>query len=141
MAWVVVGLLVVIAIPFTTSRISDARAAKPIADRAVTRLDQLTAAVAAVGGHNGVYPCKDSFSAVNHGVQTALAWKLQVTLEKVGTVMRHPGVLFVGPHDSIDGGPAPIAHGLDRIQFITQVGAWKMYRVWRPGHPLTCVGR
>ena len=74
--------------------------------QAVTRLDQLTAAVAAVGGHDGVFPCKSSFAAVNHGVQTALAFKLHVTLERVGTSMRHQGVMFVGPHDSIDGGRA-----------------------------------
>ena len=72
----VVAVLVVLSIPFSTSRINEARAQEPIAARAVTRLDQLSAAVAAVGGHRGVYPCKASFAAVNHGVQTALAWKL-----------------------------------------------------------------
>jgi hypothetical protein len=134
-------LLIAISAPFTINRVDRARAAKPTADRAVARLDQLTAAVAAVGGHNGVYPCDASYAAVNHGVQTALAWKLHVTLGRVGTKMVHPGVLFVGPHDSIDGAPAPLAHGLNRIQLITQVGVWKMYRVWRAGHPLSCVGR
>jgi hypothetical protein len=139
--WIVAIALIAISIPFTISRINDARAAKPTADRAVTRLGQLTAAVAAVGGHDGVYPCKSSFAAVNHGVQTALAWKLHVTLERVGTSMRHPGVLFVGPHDSIDGGPAPVSRGLNRQQFVGAVGAWRMYRVWRAGHSTACVGR
>jgi hypothetical protein len=140
-AAVIACAVVLISIPFTITRIDDARAAKPIAERAVTRLDQLTGAVAAVGGRPAVYPCKSSFAAVNHGVQTALAWKLHVTLERVGTSMRHPGVLFVGPHDSIDGGPAPLGHGLTRIKFLTQVGAWRMYRVWRPGQLTPCVGR
>ncbi len=133
-------VLVAVCIPFATSRIDQARAQKPIAGRAVTRLDQLSAAVAAVGGHHGVYPCHSSFAAVNHGVQTALAWKLHVTLGRVGTSMRHPGVMFVGPHDTIDGGPAPISQRLDRIRFVTQVGAWKVYRVWRAGHSTRCVG-
>jgi hypothetical protein len=138
-----VGLAVVVvalSVPFTTSRIDQARAQRPIASRAVTRLDQLTAAVAAVGGHRGVYPCHSSFAAVNHSAQTALAWKLHVTLERVGTSMRHPGVMFVGPHDSIDGGPPAISHALNRIQLIKQVGAWRIYRVWRFGHYSSCLG-
>ena len=97
-------MLVCISTPFSTTRINEARAQEPIASRAVTRLDQLSAAVAAVGGHAGVFPCHTSFAAVNHGVQTALAWKLHVTLGRVGTSMRHQGVMFVGPHDTIDGG-------------------------------------
>jgi hypothetical protein len=133
--------LIAVSIPFTISRVDTARAAKPTAARAVTRLDQMTAAVAAVGGHDAVYPCRSSFAAVNHGVQTALAWKLHVTLEKVGTSMRYPGVMFVGPHDSIDGGPPAINPYFNRVQFLAQAGAWKMYRVYRAGHPTGCVGR
>ena len=133
-------LLVALSVPFSTGRISDARAQRPLASKAVTRFDQLTAAVAAVGGHAGVYPCHSSFAAVNHSAQTALAWKLHVTLGRVGTSMRHPGVMFVGPHDSIDGGVAAIDPRLDRIQLVKQVGAWKVYRVWRAGHSTACVG-
>jgi hypothetical protein len=107
----------------------------------VTRLDQLSAAVAAVGGHHGVYPCRSSFAAVNHGVQTALAWKLHVTLGRVGTTMRHQGVLFVGPHDTIDGGPAPVSRKLTSVQLLATVGAWKVYRVTAPGAHTGCVGR
>jgi hypothetical protein len=137
----VAAALIAISIPFTTSRIDDARAQKPVADKAVTRLDQLSAAAAAVGGHARVFPCHSSFSAVNHAVQTALAWKLHVTLARVGTSMRHPGVLFVGPHDSIDGGAAAISPRLDRMQLLAHVGAWRVYRVWRAGHSTRCVGR
>jgi hypothetical protein len=134
-------LLIALSIPFSATRVDQARAQRPIASRAVTRLDQLSAAVAAVGGHNAVYPCHSSFAAVNHAVQTALAWKLHVTLDRVGTSMRYPGVMFVGPHDSIDGGRAAISHRLNRIQLITRVGAWDVYRVWRFGHSTACVGR
>ena len=133
--------VIAISIPFSTTRIDSARAQQAIANRAVTHLDQLSAAVAAVGGHHAVYPCHSSFAAVNHGVQTALAFKLQVTLSRVGTTMRHPGVLFVGPHDSIDGGAAPISHGLDQIRLLAQTGVWRVYRVWRTGHLTPCVGR
>jgi hypothetical protein len=134
-------IVVALSVPFTTSRIDQARAQRPIASRAVTRLDQLSAAVVAVGGHAGVYPCRSSFAAVNHSAQTALAWKLHVTLERVGTSMRHSGVMFVGPHDSIDGAVPRIDPRLDRIQVIAHVGAWKVYRVWRAPHLNSCIGR
>jgi hypothetical protein len=141
---VAVGLtavLVAVTIPWVGGRINQASAEEHTASQAVTRLNQMTAAVAAVGGHDGVFPCKSSFAAVNHSVQTALAWKLHVTLGRVGTSMRHQGVMFVGPHDSIDGIAPPIDHRLTRQQFIAQVGAWKMYRMTAPGADTRCVGR
>jgi len=135
------AVLVAITIPWVGERVNEARAEEKIASEAVTRLDQMTAAVAAVGGHDGVFPCKSSFAAVNHSVQTALAWKLHVTLGRVGTSMRHQGVMFVGPHDSIDGIAPAIDHRLTQIQPIAQVGAWRMYRVTAPNSDYRCVGR
>jgi hypothetical protein len=133
--------LIGISIPFTTTRISTARAQEPIASRAVTRLDELSAAVGAVGGHHGVYPCHSSFAAVNHSVQTALAWKLHVTLGRVGTSMRHQGLLFLGPHDSIDGGPPRIDPRLTQMRLIAGAGPWRVYRMTSPGSSTRCVGR
>jgi hypothetical protein len=134
-------LLLGLSVPFVTGRISVARAQKSIASRAVTRLDQLSAAVAAVGGHRAVYPCHSSFTAVNHSVQTALAWKLRVTLGRVGTSMRHQGVMFLGPHDSIDGGAPRIDPRLTSRQLIAHVGVWSVYRMTSPGSNTRCVGR
>jgi hypothetical protein len=134
-------VLIAISIPLMTGRISEARAQEPIADRAVTRLNQLSDAVAAVGGHHAVYPCHSSFAAVNHSVQTALAWKLHVTLGRVGTSMRHQGLLFLGPHDSIDGGPPRIDPRLTQRQLIAHVGVWSVYRLTAPGSDTRCVGR
>jgi hypothetical protein len=111
--------------------------------KAVTRLDSLDRAVAAVGGHTGIFPCKDvtqSYAAINHSLQTALAWKLHSTLERVGTVMRYPGVSFVGPHDSIDGGPAALNPYFNRVVFLKRVGVWRVYRVYRAGQDMRCVG-
>ena len=136
----VAAVVVVVCIPLSSARISSARAQESIARRAVTELDQLSAAVAAAGGHHGVYPCHSSFAAVNHSAQTALAWKLQVTLGRVGTTMRHQGVLFVGPHNSIAGGPARIDPRLTSIVPIAQEGVWRVYRVTQPGHANRCVG-
>ena len=134
-------VLVAISIPLMTGRIAEARAQEPIAARAVTRLDQLSTAVSAVGGHHGVYPCHSSFAAVNHSVQTALAWKLHVTLGRVGTTMRHQGLLFLGPHDSIDGGAPRIDHRLTQMQLIATAGVWHVYRMTAPGADTRCVGR
>jgi hypothetical protein len=137
----VILVLIVASIPFTTTRVSVARAQESIAARAVTRLDQLSAAVVAVGGHHAVYPCHSSFTAVNHSVQTALAWKLHVTLGRVGTSMRHQGLMFVGPHDSIDGGAPRIDHRLTQRQLLARVGVWRVYRMTSPGADTRCVGR
>jgi hypothetical protein len=138
----VVAVLIAVSIPLSSSRISAARAAKPAADRAVTILDQLSAAVRAVGGHAGVFPCRSSVAAVNHGVQTALAWKLHVTLTRVGTVLRRPGIVFIGPHNSVDGGPAPVNRRLTQMQVLARVGVWEVVRYTRPGAPSdACAGR
>ena len=136
----VVAALVALTIPFTGGRLNEARRQDRVASQAVTRLDQLSAAVAAVGGHARVYPCKSSFAAVNHGVQTALAYKLHVTLGRVGTSMRHQGVMFVGPHDTIDGIAAAINPHLTSRQLLATVGPWKVYRMTKPGADQRCVG-
>ena len=135
------AVLVAITVPWVGGRINEASAEEKIASQAVTRLDQMTAAVAVVGGHAGVFPCKSSFAAVNHSVQTALAWKLHVTLGRVGTSMRHQGVMFVGPHDSIDGIAPAIDRRLTQRQLIATVGAWKVYRMTAPSSNYACVGR
>ncbi len=143
-AWVVPGALALAllgaSVPFTTARASSLRTEQRLASRAVNRLDHLSAAVAAVGGHRGVYPCRSSFASINHSVQTALAFKLHVTLGRVGTAMRHQGLLFLGPHDSIDGGPPAINRRLTQRRLIARVGEWSVYRLTAPGASTRCVG-
>jgi hypothetical protein len=133
-------VLIAVSIPFASSRISIARAQKTTADQAVTILDQLSNAVAVVGGHDRVFPCRSSFVAVNHSVQTALAWKLHVTLGRVGTAMRHSGLDFIGPHNTITGGLARVNPKLTRRVQIAQVGVWRVVRMTVPGHSTRCVG-
>jgi hypothetical protein len=135
------AILVLICVPFTTTRVSEARATWPAASRAVTILDQLSGAVAAVGGHRAVLPCRSSFVAVNHSVQTALAWKLHTTLERVGTSMRAPGVDFIGPHNGTDGAPARVDPRLTHHQPIGHFGVWRVVRLTDPRLRSTaCVG-
>jgi hypothetical protein len=135
-------LLVAVSIPFTTTRVSEARAAFPAASQAVSILNQLGRAAAAVGGHRGVFPCKSSFAAVNHSVQTALAWKLHVTLERVGTHMSAPGIDFIGPRSGATGAPAPVDPRLTRVRTLAHVGVWRVVALTDPRLPSTaCVGR
>ena len=138
----VAAVLVAVSIPFTTTRVAQARAAGPAASQAVSILNELDRAVAAVGGHHGVFPCHSSFSAVNHSVQTALAWKLHVTLGRVGTVMSKPGVDFIGPHNRTDGAPARVDPRLTKVQTLARVGRWRVVRLTDPRLPSSaCVGR
>jgi hypothetical protein len=103
---------------------------------------ELSAAVRAVGGHDAVYPCTTSFAAVNHGMQTALAWKLHVTLEKVGTAMRAPGVDFIGPHSGANGEAAHIDPRLTRERPLGGAGHWRAVQLTDPRLPPSrCVGR
>jgi hypothetical protein len=136
-------VLVAVSIPFITKRFAEARAAGPAASTAVRTLAHLDAAVAAVGGHRGVFPCKTSFAAVNHGVQTALAWKLHVTLERVGTTMHAPGLDFIGPHNGTDGEAAPVDPRLTHHQTLVSVDGWRVVALTDPNHPdlTACVGR
>jgi hypothetical protein len=88
-----------------------------------------------------VFPCPTSFAAINHSVQTALAWKLHVTLERVGTVMSAPGVDFIGPHNGTDGGPAAVDPRLTHEQTLARVGVWRVVRLTDPHLPSSsCVG-
>ena len=123
------------------ARIDRARAQEPIAARAVTRIDSLGPLIAALGGRHAMLPCHRSQVAINHGIQTAFAWKLHVTLERVGTSVRRPGLNIIGPHDTIDGGPAHISPRLTSVVLLRTIGVWRVYRVTEPGRSTACVGR
>ncbi|HWF54027.1 MAG TPA: hypothetical protein VG223_05355 [Solirubrobacteraceae bacterium] len=136
-------IAVVVSYHYVDGRVTYAREQYSLTKTAVRRLNNLNAAVAAVGGHAGVFPCKSpvqSYVAINHSLQTALAFKLHSTLERVGTVMANEGLYVVGPWDSIDGGPAALNPYFNRIVFLKQVGVFKIYRVYRAGHLNRCVG-
>ena len=74
-------------------------------------------------------------------MQTALAWKLHVTLERVGTSMRAPGVDFIGPRNATDGSPARVDPRLTRIATLARVGVWRVVQLSDPRlPPSACVG-
>jgi hypothetical protein len=136
----VVALLLLGSAHFLSSRWAYARRQQHLAAVAVTRIDALGQAVAALGGRAAVLPCRASTVTINHSLQTALAWKLGTTLERVQTVLREPGLAFVGPWDSIDGGPPPIDASLSVHRPIRTIGPWRIFEVYAPGSRPRCVG-
>ncbi len=137
---VVAAALLTLSVPLAVSRIGAARAAEPAARQAVRILDQLSAAVRATGGKDAVFPCRSSFAAINHGAQTALAWKLRVSMGRIGTALTKPGVDFVGPHVPAVGISAPVAAALSRRQILARAGVWRVLRVSASGRSDPCVG-
>jgi hypothetical protein len=140
---VLIGVvLVAISVPFAGDAITASRDAFPANQADADTQSHLSAAVSAVGGHPAVYPCKTSFAAVNHGMQTALAWKLHVTLEKVGTAMRAPGVDFIGPHNGANGEAAHVDPRLTAERPVGGAGHWRVVQLTDPRLPTSrCVGR
>ncbi len=128
-------------VPFASAQLVVVRADQRDATQGVWLLNELTKAVAAVGGHHGVLPCYSSFAAINHSAQTALAWKLQVSLERIGTSMRAPGVDFIGPQSAQTGGPAVVDPRLIRERQLAVVGPWRVVQLTDPLLAPICVGR
>jgi hypothetical protein len=118
-----------------------AQAQEPLAATAVTRIDDLGVAIRRLGGTRALLPCGSSVVTINHSLQTALAWKLGTTLARVDTVLTRPGIAFVGPRDTIDGGVPPVLFHFSAHE-IAHVGAWSIQVVTRRGQPVpACVGR
>lgn len=142
----VAGVAVILAaacVPFSTTQIHVVRDDERFASQGVHLLDTLTQAIAAAGGKAHVLPCPSSFTAINHSAQTALAFKLGVTLQRVGTSMRAPGVNFIGPKAPQIGGPAKIDPRLTQAQTVAAAGPWRVVRMTDPNlhHSAACVGR
>ena len=142
-------VLVAIAVPFVDGRISEASTERGTAQKAVSIYNQMVAAVHAAGGTKAVLPCARSYAAVNHTVQTSLAWALGVPLTHVLTVtdidksLRRPALAFFAPRNPINGGaPTAFVGGL-RGALVARSGVWKVFRVTRPGRMSenACVGR
>ncbi|WP_249009577.1 hypothetical protein [Conexibacter sp. DBS9H8] len=117
-----------------------ARAEEPLAATAVTRIDALGRSVTVLGGLKKILPCAGSVITINHSLQTAMAWELGTDLAKVQTVLTKPGLAWVGPWDSIDGGPPPIAFKFS-THTVATVGPWSIQQVFPyHGKPNACVG-
>ncbi|HET9074598.1 MAG TPA: hypothetical protein VFN48_08470 [Solirubrobacteraceae bacterium] len=144
-ATLVVGLLAAVAMSigswhWLSPRWTWAKAEEPLAALATHRIGELGVSIRAVGGIRRILPCASSVITINHSLQTAMAWELGTDLGKVQTVLVKPGLAWVGPRDSIDGGVPPIAFSFSARQ-VAKVGAWSIQQVYpRGGRPGPCVG-
>lgn len=141
-------VLVAVAVPFLDGRVSEATTEVHTARQAVRIYDQMVAAADEVGGPKRIFPCPTSYAAVNHTVQTSLAWALTVPLTRVlavtdvDTSLRRPALGFFAPRNPINGGaPTAFVGGLHG-HLVARVGIWKVFRVKRAGDARgnACVG-
>jgi hypothetical protein len=102
---------------------------------AVRKQDELTRAIAVMGGRAGVLACGGV--AVNHTAQTALAWKLHARLDRVGTQLDRPGIVFAGPQSIALGGPPRLTLDPPYVKHrVGHAGVWRMVVVLPPHTPL-----
>ncbi|HWF75037.1 MAG TPA: hypothetical protein VG186_16935 [Solirubrobacteraceae bacterium] len=143
------AVLVAISVPFFAGRVAAAQPEHHITAQAVKIYNEMVSAVHKAGGKAAVFPCPSSRAAVNHSVQTSLAWALDAplthiyTVTYVNTTLRHPSVAFFAPRNKITGGaPKVLQYGL-KGKLIARAGIWKVLRVTRPGDAVVnaCVGR
>lgn len=127
-ATALLGIGVAFAVGPARTAVHDTRAAIDAA-----RLQhQLSRAIAAAGGRKAVFAC--GAVAVNHTAQTALAWKLDVPLDRVALQLTRPGIVFRGPQSVALGAPPPVVFPPPwRKVTIAHVGVW-FVKLVLPGH-------
>lgn len=144
----VAAVLVGASVPFFDGRVAEATTEFHTARQAVRIYDQMVAATKRAGSTTRVFPCPRSYAAVNHTMQTSLAWALTVPLTRVLTVtdvdtsLRRSALAFFAPRNPINGGaPTAFVGGL-HARLVARVGIWKIYRVKRAGDASgnVCVG-
>jgi len=111
---------------------------------AVARVQgELRTVLARAGGSAALGACAlRGWVAVNHTMQTALAWELRVGLDRVARTMSRPGLLVRADRGAATGAPAPLAlgpgaHGTT----VAAAGAWTVLAIRRAGSPLPPVCR
>jgi len=138
-------------IPLFAGRVHYATLEHHITARTVDVYNDLVAMTHDVGTVRTMLPCsKQSHLAVNHAMQTALAWALHVPLTRIypvtmmSSTLRHPALAFFAPRNKITGGaPETLRYGLKAYE-IADHGLWRVSRITRPrGKRLynACVGR
>jgi hypothetical protein len=101
-----------------------------LAERNFASLDR---AVKQAGGRRLILRCGKHLVATNHSFQTALAWKLNVELRVVRPFVRHPAIVFRGPHIATLGAPPTLSYRPHSLYRITHAGVWRVFGVLPPG--------
>ncbi len=106
-----------------------------LARDAARKQDELTRAIAVMGGRAAVLACGGV--ATNHTAQSALAWKLHARLDRVSPQLDRPGIVFAGPQSAALGGPPRLTLlGVYVKHRLTHVGVWRIVAVLPPGAPV-----
>jgi len=128
----VVAALLVAGAALTASRAATLGDQVRVARDAVRKQDELTRAIAAMGGRAAVLACGGV--AVNHTAQSALAWKLHARLDRVGTQLDRPGIVFAGPQSTALGSPPLLTLEAPYVKHrVAHLGVWRMVVVQPPG--------
>jgi len=136
----VAAVLGVASYPYISSRVAFARIQKTQVDIERQQLDDLRAAIPALGGVSALLPCKTSVVTINNTYQPELAWEMGVDLTRVQSRLTRPGVEFVTRPTSYDGGMNRWAPGLRKHAYLGRWGAWRVYQVYRGDSKPACVG-
>jgi len=93
--------------------------------------EQLRAAVAAAGGAERLRRCAlHGWVAVNHTMQSALAWEVRADLGHVARTMSRPGLLVRAPRSAAAGAPPAIAMTpAPRADVVARSGDWRVLAV------------
>ena len=119
--------LIALSVWGSSQRISDAWSNVGLAAQASRMIGRMDRVVADAGGRRVLLRCGSrSFIAVNHSLQTALAWDLHVPLERVSGAMSAPGADVVGPSNPADGVPAAIDYRLTGAHRLAQAAGWRV---------------
>ncbi len=144
----VAAALLVAVVPLSAASLRSLNQADRQATIAAASYASLRVAVARTGGLRGALPCTASTVAVNHTMQTSLAWILGVEDPRVRTVtyrdrsLQHTALAFFAPRNQVVGGAPHRLLGTLREQAVLRERMWSVIRVTRTGHPRInrCVG-
>jgi hypothetical protein len=95
---------------------------------------QLTTAVAAAGGPRALLAC--GVVATNAVAQTALAWKLDVPLDRVSQRVRSGGIALAGPRSPELGPAPPVTIPAAQRRLVARAGVWRVEAVASAAAPL-----
>ncbi len=139
---VAVGVALVLGVasyPFISSRLAFARIQKTQVQIERAQMHELRVAIRALGGTEGLLPCKFSYVDINNSFRPQLAWELGVPMPRV-RALRTPGVVFLTRYTLYDGKMNPFGPGLRYRHYLGRWGDWSVYQVYGAGPKPACIG-
>ncbi len=132
--------LVAVAVPLSLDRAERLGNQARSARRAHDMFGQLTLAMSRAGGRRKVLRCSPMRVGVNHALQTALAWKLDVPLRRVRPLMRGSGWAFSAPRRAGVGSGPRFTFVPTKVSPLAIAGSWRVQAVAAPNGPASRPG-